>query len=80
MVSADCNRYLTVKKPASDLVDLEFVLSHYIATDSPGRYRYSGIDWVIDIDGSCNVDSLSKGERVSVISLDVGLLRVVRAA
>jgi membrane protein implicated in regulation of membrane protease activity len=69
-----------VKKPTSDLVGLEFVLSDDIAANSPGRYRYSGIDWVVEIDGSSDVDALSKGERVAVISLDVGILRVVRAA
>ena len=68
-----------VKKPTSDLIGLEFVLLDDVAVNSPGKYRYSGIDWVVEIDGSSDVDSLSKGDRVSVKSVDVGLLRVVSA-
>jgi membrane protein implicated in regulation of membrane protease activity len=68
-----------VKKPTSDLIGLEFVLLDDVTVSSPGKYRYSGVDWVVEIDGSSDVDSLSKGDRVSVKSVDVGLLRVVSA-
>lgn len=66
------------KKSTSDLVGLEFVLVEDIAVTSPGSYRYSGVDWVVEIDGGSDVDALSKGDRVSVISVDVGMLRVVK--
>lgn len=64
------------KKPTSDLVGLEFVLMDDVTVASPGRYRYSGIDWVVEIDAGSGKDELSKGDRVSVISVDVGVLRV----
>ena len=67
-----------VKKPTSDLIGLEFVLLDDVAVSSPGRYRYSGIDWLVEIDGSSDADTLAKGDRVRVVSVDVGLLRVTK--
>jgi len=67
-----------VKKPTSDIVGMEFVLKEDVSVGAPGSYRYSGIDWAVEIDGSSEVDSLSKGDRVCVLSVDVGVLRVVK--
>lgn len=64
------------KKQNSDFAGLEFVLNQDISTTSPGNYRYSGIDWKVEIDRSSDVETLSKGERVVVESVDVGVLRV----
>ena len=69
-----------VKKPTSDLVGLEFVLLDDVAVSSPGKYRYSGIDWVVEIDSSSDAGTLAKGDRVRVVSVDVGLLRVTRVS
>jgi hypothetical protein len=66
-------------KPQSDFVGLEFVLMADISTTLAGKYRYSGIEWRVEIDQACNSSSLAKGDRVKVISVDVGLFRVCKA-
>ncbi len=69
------NRAEAPQTPHSDFIGLEFVLQHDITSTSPGHYRYSGIDWKVEIarDGG---DKLPKGQRVKVESIDVGILRV----
>jgi len=66
------------RKPTSDIVGLEFVLMGDVSLTSAGSHRYSGIDWKVEIDGSCEVTNLVKGERVVVVSVDVGVLRVTK--
>ncbi len=66
------------RKPTSDIVGLEFVLMEDISTTAPGSYRYSGIDWKVEIDKSSDVDALEKGARVVVKTVEVGLLCVVK--
>jgi membrane protein implicated in regulation of membrane protease activity len=73
------NKAAPPQKPSSDIIGLEFVLMEDISTTAPGTYRYSGIDWKVEIDASCELDSLAKGDRVSVVSVDVGVLRVTKA-
>jgi len=68
------------RKPTSDLVGLEFVLADDVSTTTVGHYRYSGIDWKVDLDSSSEATELVKGERVAVVSVDVGVLRVKKAA
>lgn len=67
------------KKQNNDLVGLEFVLNEDISTVMPGRHRYSGVDWSVEIDRSSEVDRLSKGDRVVVVAADVGVFRVKKA-
>jgi hypothetical protein len=64
------------KKQNNDLVGLDFILLDDISTTMPGSYRYSGINWKVEVDRSSDVAMLPKGERVVVVSADVGLLRV----
>lgn len=64
------------QKPQSDLVGLEFILQQNISMLEPGHYRYSGIDWKVEIDSSCKSEVIEKGKRVNVVSVDVGLFRV----
>ncbi len=66
------------QKPTSDIVGLEFVLMDEISLTSTGSHRYSGIAWRVEIDASCELDVLAKGERVVVVSVDVGVLRVTK--
>jgi membrane protein implicated in regulation of membrane protease activity len=68
------------RKPQSDLVGLEFVLMTDIDLTNPGKHRYSGIDWKVEIDSSSDSAQLTKGQRVRVVSVDAGLLRVDKAA
>ncbi len=67
------------QQQTSDFVGIEFVLMDDISTTSTGIYRYSGIDWKVEIDGSAAEVELVKGERVKVVSVDVGVLRVDKA-
>ncbi len=73
------NRSVPVQKPSSDIVGLEFVLTDDISTIAPGSYRYSGVDWKVEIDSSSDLDELAKGVRVVVVTVGVGLLGVVKA-
>lgn len=66
------------QKPQSDIVGLEFVLMEDISTTLPGSYRYSGIDWKVEIDAGSDVDSIAKGSRVVVKTVEVGLLSVIK--
>lgn len=64
------------KKSQSDLVGLKFVLEQDIDFTNPGNYRYSGIDWKVELDRGSEMTSLTKGERVRVVSVEVGLFNV----
>lgn len=72
------NREAPPQKPSSDIIGLEFVLTEEITNTAPGSYRYSGIDWKVEIDSSSDVDTIAKGERVVVQTVEVGLLCVVK--
>jgi len=61
---------------SSDLLGLEFVLQQDVSLASPGSYRYSGIDWSVEIDVSASESSIAKGSRVAVVSVDAGVFRV----
>lgn len=65
------------QKQSNDFDGMEFVLSSAISTTSPGKYRYSGIDWKVEIDSSSELDSLNEGDRVVVVSAEVGVLKVI---
>ena len=70
------NKSAPQQKPSSDIVGLEFVLMEDISSTAPGSYRYSGIDWKVEIDGSSDVSAIAKGDRVVVKTVEVGLLCV----
>ena len=61
---------------SSDLIGYEFVLQEDISLMSTGNHRYSGVDWKIELDSTADVDSLSAGQRVAVVSVDAGVFRV----
>ncbi len=65
------------QNPVSDFVGLEFILVEDITTTTPGSYRYSGINWKVEIDSS-NDNAIAKGQRVVVVAVQVGVLRVVK--
>jgi membrane protein implicated in regulation of membrane protease activity len=62
----------------SDIVGYEFVLTEDITRTRTGSHRYSGVDWKVEIDSGSEDDVLAKGDRVVVVSVDVGLFRVKR--
>lgn len=61
---------------SSDLIGLEFVTEQNITVQHAGTYRYSGIEWKVEIDQTAGVDSIATGSRVRVTTVDVGLFRV----
>ena len=65
------------QKVSGDFTGLEFVLEQDVSRQKPGAYRYSGIDWRVELDGSCALDSLTEGQRVRVVEAGVGVFRVV---
>ena len=64
------------RKPSSDLIGHEFAVQQRVTTQQPGTYRYSGIDWKVEIDAEAGVDTLEAGQRVTVSSVDAGIFRV----
>jgi len=64
------------KDNSSDLVGHEFILEQDISLLSPGKTRYSGIEWKVEIHKDAGVDELKSGQRVRVSSVDAGKFRV----
>jgi membrane protein implicated in regulation of membrane protease activity len=67
---------VSTQNQSSDLLGYEFVLQENISLMSTGSHRYSGVDWKVELDATADVDSLSAGQRVAVVSLDAGIFRV----
>lgn len=61
---------------SSDLIGLEFVLEKDIQLHKPGKIRYSGINWRVEIDPGADIDSIAAGQRVTVTSVEVGIFRI----
>lgn len=72
------NKSTQKREQASDIVGLEFVLEQDIGITTAGNYCYSGMDWKVEIDSNSALDAISKGQRVVVAAVEVGLLRVVK--
>ena len=66
------------QQQSNDFDGLEFVLEQTIATSTPGKHRYSGIEWKVVIDDSSEHDEIAAGERVRVASAEVGVFKVVK--
>lgn len=66
------------QQPVSDFVGMEFVLAEDLMLTTSAKYRYSGVDWRVEIDGSSDVDAITKGERVVVVTVEVGVLRIAK--
>ncbi len=67
------------KDNSSDLVGMKFRLSEDISSTKPGSTRYSGITWRVDVDLNSELDEISAGSTVVVVSVDAGVFRVVKA-
>lgn len=64
-------------KPTSDFVGYEFVLQQDVTRVTPGKQRYSGVDWKVELDADTS-EQLPAGQRVVVTSVDAGIFRVRR--
>lgn len=62
---------------SSDLIGHEFVLAQDVDILQPGSTRFSGVDWRVEIAPEAEgVTSISAGQRVTLVSVDVGVFRV----
>jgi len=69
-----------IRDKSSDLIGLEFVLKQDIELLTPGKTRYSGIDWRVEIAAEAGVKSISTDQKVVVASVDVGVFYVKPAS
>ena len=72
----DNKNKISTKDTSSDFIGYEFYMTETISATTPGKTRYSGIDWRVEIDDSSSVESIEEGVKVSVISVDAGVFRV----
>ncbi len=70
------NNKAPAKDNSSDLIGLKFRLDEDISIKAPGKTRYSGIEWKVELELDSDVDELSKGTSVIVTSVDAGKFRV----
>lgn len=61
---------------SSDFIGLEFVMEQTIKLRAPGKLRYSGVDWRIEIDPEAGIGEIPAGQRVMVSAVEVGVFRV----
>lgn len=62
------------KDNSSDLVGYEFVTETDLAPGQPGALHYSGIQWRVEL--AAGVESVARGSRVKVVSVEVGVFQV----
>jgi membrane protein implicated in regulation of membrane protease activity len=66
----------TRKDNSSDLIGLTFRLDTDVTRAEPGRTRYSGIEWRVELAEDAGVERVAAGQRVRVTSVDVGVFRI----
>ena len=64
------------KDNSSDLVGHEFRVEQEITRQAPGKTRYSGIEWRVELADDATTDIIESGQKVAVSSVDVGVMRV----
>jgi membrane protein implicated in regulation of membrane protease activity len=65
---------------SSDLIGYRFRLREAIDLQAPGRMRYSGVDWRVEIDDTAGVERIEAQRQVEVVSVSAGVFRVRPAA
>jgi len=70
------NRTTPLKDNSSDLVGLKFRLDDDLSVTKPGKTRYSGIEWQVEIDIDSDIKEVGAGTTVEVVSVDAGKFRV----
>lgn len=73
------NSTAPVHVDTSDFIGHEFRLTENISLTTAGKTRYSGIEWHVEIDKSCELHEIPAGTLVKVVALDVGRFHVVPA-
>jgi len=72
------SREIPEKDNTSDIIGLKFRLDDDISVSKPGKTRYSGIEWQVEIALDSDVTEISAGTTVIVVSVDVGKFRVIK--
>ncbi len=72
------SRDIPKKDNSSDFVGLKFRLDDDISVTSPGKTRYSGIEWQVEIALDSDLKEITADTTVVVVSVDVGKFRVTR--
>ena len=67
-------------EPTSDFIGIDFILNHDISITKPGKHPYSGVEWKVEVDKDSEHETLMKGDRVVVTSVDAGVFRVKKRA
>ncbi|MET1256477.1 NfeD family protein [Aliikangiella maris] len=70
------NNEPVAKDNSSDIIGYQFVLKETISSTDSVVTSYSGINWRVEIDPAFNIQSINKGQRVEVTSVEVGLFKV----
>jgi len=70
------NAEIPEKDNSSDLVGHKFVLEQDITLLRPGKTRYSGIEWKVEIYKNAGAEEIKAGQEVEVCSVEVGKFRV----
>lgn len=70
------NKSVSKSGLSSDFIGIDFILTEDISVTKPGKHPYSGVEWKVEIDKNSEHDTLSKGDRVEVTSVDAGIFRV----
>ena len=65
------------KDNSSDLVGMKLMLKQTVTPMAPGKLRYSGIEWAVEVAPGRGIECIEAGQRVEVVSVDAGLFRVV---
>ena len=64
------------KDNSSDLIGHEFVVDSEITATQAGSTDYSGLTWRVEMDKSAETTSIEAGQRVVVVSVEVGVFKV----
>lgn len=64
------------KDNSSDLVGYKFILDQDITLLTPGKTRYSGIEWKVEIYNKSAEEEIKAGQEVEVCSVEVGKFKV----
>ena len=73
----DNSNTVATKDTSSDFIGYEFRVLETVTHTEPGKTRYSGIEWRVEIDDNAQCDTITKGKKVKVTSVDAGIFRVV---
>jgi hypothetical protein len=70
------NKPAPEKDNSSDLIGYSFRTQMPLTLTEPGSVNYSGIEWRVEIADEADVEEITSGTKVEVVSVDAGVFRV----